>query len=92
MVSELKRPHFYKPNVLAMLNTLFPPSVKELPNDKIDKSVLHKHRAHLYRCILEREKHGPRGTRSFRRISYEARNEAQLARNTIQPRAILRAS
>jgi hypothetical protein len=56
MISELQCPKFYKPNVLAMLNTLFPPCVKELPNDKIDKTVLHKHRAHLYRYILEVEK------------------------------------
>ena len=58
MISELQCTTFYKPNLLAMLNTLFPPCVKELPNDRIDKSVLHKHRAHIFQYILAVEKHG----------------------------------
>lgn len=61
MVHELNQPSFYKPNVLAMLNTLFPPSIEELPNSRIPASVLHKHRASLYHYMLavESGKHQP---------------------------------
>ena len=59
MINELHCKPFYKPNVLALLNTLFPPSVKELPNDKIDKTILYKYRAHFYHYTLEVEKRGP---------------------------------
>lgn len=52
MVNELRQPHFYKPNVLAMLNTLFPPSMGEPPKGQALQSVLHRHRASLYHIIL----------------------------------------
>ena len=59
MINELQCKSFYKPNVLALLNTLFPPCIRELPNDKIDKGVLHKYRGHFYHYILAVEKQGP---------------------------------
>ncbi|QSZ33426.1 hypothetical protein DSL72_004994 [Monilinia vaccinii-corymbosi] len=57
MLHELKTEPFYKPNVLAMLNTLYPPCIKELPNDLIDLDKLRQHRAKFYNFITQVE-HG----------------------------------
>lgn len=51
MVHELKSEPFYKPNVLAMLNTLFPPNMKDLPNERIDVKALQKYRTTFYQYI-----------------------------------------
>jgi hypothetical protein len=59
MVNELQSQPFYKPNVLAMLNTLFPPSVKVLPNERISARVLHQHRATFYQYLVAVERNGP---------------------------------
>src|SRR4051794_29788600 len=58
MIHELKSEPFYKPNVLAMLNTLFPPSMKYMPNDKVDIRTLQKYRATFYKYILTVDKEG----------------------------------
>ncbi|EPE24971.1 hypothetical protein GLAREA_11552 [Glarea lozoyensis ATCC 20868] len=58
MIYELKSEPFYKPNVLAMLNTLFPPSMKDMPNDKVDIRTLEKYRATFYKYILTVDKEG----------------------------------
>jgi len=58
MVAELKSVPFYKPNVLAMLNTLFPPNVQELPNDRIVPKVLNQYRSTFYRYITAVEVNG----------------------------------
>ncbi|KAG9229977.1 hypothetical protein BJ875DRAFT_357085, partial [Amylocarpus encephaloides] len=58
MVHELQSEPFYKPNVLAMLNTLFPPSMKEMPNDKVDIKTLNKYRTTFYHYILAVESKG----------------------------------
>jgi hypothetical protein len=65
MVAELKSVPFYKPNVLAMLNTLFPPSIRELPNDRILPKVLHQYRSTFYRYITAVEVNGPGVMRLF---------------------------
>ena len=65
MIHTLKSEYFYKSDVLAMLNTLFPPSVRELPNDRINPKVLHKHRATFYRYIMAVEANGPKVMDSF---------------------------
>ncbi|TAQ86752.1 hypothetical protein B7494_g4913 [Chlorociboria aeruginascens] len=52
MVNELSCEPFYKPNVVAMLNTLFPPSIRELPNEKVTVESLHKYRSSLYRYLV----------------------------------------
>ena len=65
MVAELKFTPFYKPNVLAMLNTLFPPAVKELPNDRIQPKVLHQYRSSFYRYITAVEANGPSVMKAF---------------------------
>jgi hypothetical protein len=65
MVAELKSTPFYKPNVLAMLNTLFPPAVKELPNDRIQPKVLHQYRSSFYRYITAVEANGPSVMKAF---------------------------
>ncbi|KAL3419733.1 hypothetical protein PVAG01_08231 [Phlyctema vagabunda] len=51
MVNDLQSEPYYKPNALAMLNTLFPPSIQELPNDRISVKALHKYRSTFYRYI-----------------------------------------
>ncbi|KAA8566188.1 hypothetical protein EYC84_008790 [Monilinia fructicola] len=56
MLHELKTKPFYKPNVLAMLNTLYPPCIKELPNSLIDLDKLRKHRAKFYNFVIEVER------------------------------------
>jgi hypothetical protein len=58
MVNELQSEPFYKPNLLAMLNTLFPPSMKDMPNDKVNIATLQKHRATFYKYILAVEQQG----------------------------------
>lgn len=58
MAHELQSTPFYKPNVLAMLNTLFPPAMKEMPNDKVDIKALNKYRATFYHHILAVEARG----------------------------------
>jgi hypothetical protein len=65
MIHTLKSEHFYKSDVLAMLNTLFPPGVRELPNDRINPKVLHKHRSTFYRYIMAVEANGPKIMDSF---------------------------
>ena len=65
MVNELQGTPFYKPHILAMLNTLFPPSVKELPNDRISPMVLHRYRANFYRYALAVEANGPSALKPF---------------------------
>ncbi|KAH8661531.1 hypothetical protein BGZ60DRAFT_530482 [Tricladium varicosporioides] len=58
MVHELQATPFYKPNVLAMLNTLFPPSLKEMPNDRIDIKALHRYRTTFFEYITQVEAKG----------------------------------
>jgi hypothetical protein len=58
MVKELRSEPFYKPNVIAMLNTLFPPVIKELPSLRISDKVLHKHRNAFYRYLVSIEVDG----------------------------------
>ncbi|CAG8954984.1 hypothetical protein HYFRA_00008673, partial [Hymenoscyphus fraxineus] len=58
MAHELQSTPFYKPNVLAMLNTLFPPAMKEMPNDKVDIKTINKYRATFYHHILAVEAKG----------------------------------
>ncbi|KAH6677376.1 hypothetical protein B0J14DRAFT_341158 [Halenospora varia] len=58
MVHELQATPFYKPNVLAMLNTLFPPSMKEMPNDRIDIKALHRYRTTFFEYITQVEAKG----------------------------------
>jgi hypothetical protein len=58
MIYELKSEPLYKPNVLAMLNTLFPPSMRHMPNEKVDIKTLQKYRAIFYRYILTVDKEG----------------------------------
>ncbi|TGO43202.1 hypothetical protein BHYA_0002g00060 [Botrytis hyacinthi] len=53
MLHELKARPFYKPNALAMLNTLYPPCIRDLPNDRIDRDKLRKHRAKFYNLIIQ---------------------------------------
>ena len=67
MVYELKSTPFYKPQVLAMLNTLFPPIVKELPNDRIQPKVLHQYRNSFYRYMTAVEANGPSVMEAFER-------------------------
>ena len=68
MTSELQSEPFYKPNVLAMLNTLFPPSMKDMPNDKVDIRTLQKHRATFYKHILTVEQQGTGVVQDFVKI------------------------
>ncbi|CAD6443108.1 ef576bc7-2172-4d41-97de-92937d1cfbe6 [Sclerotinia trifoliorum] len=53
MLHELKTLPFYKPNVIAMLNTLYPPCIRELPNNRIDPEKLRKHRSKFYNLMVE---------------------------------------
>src|SRR5438270_11124001 len=55
MIKELRAEPFYKPNVIAMLNTLFPLVIKELPSVRISKQVLHKYRNTFYRYAVSVE-------------------------------------
>ena len=57
MVHELQTPHFVKENVLAMLNTLFPPSLQRLPR-RIPSKVFHLLRATFYRYLVLIEANG----------------------------------
>ncbi|KAB8293355.1 hypothetical protein EYC80_007677 [Monilinia laxa] len=65
MLHELKTKPFYKPNVLAMLNTLYPPCIKELPNNLIDLDKLRKHRAKFYNFVIEVEHKGTSVLKDF---------------------------
>ena len=59
MTSILLSKHFYKQEALAVLNTLFPPAIQELPNSKINPKVLYQQRAIFYRYILDVASNGP---------------------------------
>lgn len=65
IVAELKSEPFYKPNVLAMLNTLFPPTVGELPNDRIQPKVMNQYRSSFYRYITAVETNGSSVMKAF---------------------------
>ncbi len=58
MAKELLSEPFYKPNVIAMLNTLFPPVIKGLPSLRITEKALHQHRNCFYRHIVFIEENG----------------------------------
>jgi hypothetical protein len=58
MVTELHSGTFYKPDLLALLNTLFPPSKTALPNDSINPNSLAKYRNVFYRYIRAVEANG----------------------------------
>jgi hypothetical protein len=57
MVHELQAKYFVKERVLAMLNTLFPPSAQGLP-DRIPPKVLHLFRNTFYRYLVSIETNG----------------------------------
>ncbi|KAF5876410.1 uncharacterized protein Bfra_002814 [Botrytis fragariae] len=65
MLHELKAHPFYKPNALAMLNTLYPPCIRDLPNDRIDRDKLRKHRAKFYNLIIQVTCEGIEALREF---------------------------
>lgn len=65
MVHELQSEPFYKPNALAMLNTLFPPNTKDVPNDQIDVKALERCRATFYKHILTVEARGTGVVKDF---------------------------
>ena len=58
MLKELRAEPFYKPNAIAMLNTLFPPVIKYLPSLRISKQVLYKYRNTFYRYVVSVENNG----------------------------------
>src|SRR4051812_3862446 len=61
MVMELKSTPFYKPNAIAMLNTLFPPSIQHVLSAKINIEKMYRYRAEFYESIGIVEKIGSRG-------------------------------
>ncbi|TGO23025.1 hypothetical protein BPAE_0146g00030 [Botrytis paeoniae] len=65
MLHELKAHPFYKPNALAMLNTLYPPCIRDLPNDRIDRVKLRKHRAKFYNLIIQVTRGGIEALKEF---------------------------
>ncbi|KAF7883950.1 hypothetical protein EAF00_011262 [Botryotinia globosa] len=65
MLHELKAHPFYKPNALAMLNTLYPPCIRDLPNDRIDREKLRKHRAKFYNLIIQVTHEGIEALKEF---------------------------
>jgi hypothetical protein len=58
MVRVLQSEPFYKPNVLAMLNTLFPPTLRTTPSKRISLKDMHKWRAKFYSYIAAVERDG----------------------------------
>src|SRR4051812_29527910 len=58
MIHELRAEYFVKDNVLAMLNTLFPPSARGIP-DRIPPKVLHLFRNTFYGHLVSVQAHGP---------------------------------
>jgi hypothetical protein len=80
MVHELRVTPFYRPNTLAMLNTLFPPSIRDLPNHLVNLRMMSKYRATFYEYVgaVGREgsrvldpfveKMGPGGTHSWESV------------------------
>ncbi|PMD16726.1 hypothetical protein NA56DRAFT_545259, partial [Hyaloscypha hepaticicola] len=77
MISELKSDHFHKPSVLALLNTLFPPTATVLPNNRIPPKVLNQYRSSLYRYITAVEANGPSVMKAF-----EAKLQAESNRHS----------
>ncbi|TGO44747.1 hypothetical protein BOTNAR_0752g00010 [Botryotinia narcissicola] len=65
MLHELKAHPFYKPNALAMLNTLYPPCIRDLPNGRIDRDKLRKHRAKFYNLIVQVTHEGIEALKEF---------------------------
>ncbi|KAM3154225.1 hypothetical protein ABEW05_005364 [Botrytis cinerea] len=65
MLHELKAHPFYKPNALAMLNTLYPPCIRDLPNDRIDRDKLRNHRAKFYNLIIHVTHEGTGALKDF---------------------------
>ncbi|KAH7383019.1 hypothetical protein BKA64DRAFT_761139 [Cadophora sp. MPI-SDFR-AT-0126] len=59
MTSILLSKQFYKQEALAMLNTLFPPAIQELPTSKINPKILYQQRAIFYRYVLDVAANGP---------------------------------
>lgn len=60
MVKELQAVPFYKPNILALLNTLFPPNVQQMPNHLVTPPMLTKYRSTFYEYVGAIDRDGSR--------------------------------
>ncbi|KAE8446785.1 hypothetical protein EG329_011690 [Mollisiaceae sp. DMI_Dod_QoI] len=95
MINELKQPRLSRKEVLAMLNTLYPPVILSVPNDEISIKQLQLHRQIIYGWILEVEEKGPgeiiaveeavfRGKHSWRKVTLSLENYLKHAHIHIQ--------
>ncbi|KAL2063978.1 hypothetical protein VTL71DRAFT_4472 [Oculimacula yallundae] len=67
MTSILLATTFNKADALAMLNTLFPPALPDLPNAKINPKVLYQQRAIFYRYTIDVGENGPGVMNDFKK-------------------------
>ncbi|KUJ14905.1 uncharacterized protein LY89DRAFT_735965 [Mollisia scopiformis] len=94
MINELKQPWLSRQEILAMLNTLYPPVILSVPSDQISIKQLHWHRKVIFGWILAVEKDGPeailgiedsllKGKHSWRKITLSLENYLKHAKNQI---------
>ncbi len=84
MLQQLKTIPFDKTSALAMLNTLFPPGVKDLPNDRIIPKFMEQQRNTFFQYIsvLEKSTSGSQLVKEFEKklLSSENRHNYQSVR------------
>lgn len=86
MTSILLAKDFNKPDALAMLNTLFPPAIQDLPNPKINPKILFQQRAIFYRYTIDVDENGPAIMKEFKRnlSQYDNRHCWPAVRGTLE--------
>ncbi|KAH7369628.1 hypothetical protein BKA65DRAFT_355083, partial [Rhexocercosporidium sp. MPI-PUGE-AT-0058] len=86
MISILLSRDFNKADALAMLNTLFPPAIQDLPNFKINPKVLFQQRAIFYRYTIDVEANGPAIMKEFKHhiSQYDNRHRWPAVRGTLE--------
>ncbi|KAG4428153.1 hypothetical protein IFR05_016363, partial [Cadophora sp. M221] len=86
MTSILLSNDFNKPDALAMLNTLFPPAIQDLPNPKINPKILFQQRAIFYRYTIDVDENGPTIMNEFKRhlSQYDNRHCWPAVRGTLE--------
>ncbi|KAI9816555.1 MAG: hypothetical protein M1827_001687 [Pycnora praestabilis] len=60
LINEMSLLPFSKPNCIAMLNTLYPPSTATQPTPQLTSTILHSQRQGFFRYIQGVEKNGPK--------------------------------
>ncbi|KAF8853565.1 hypothetical protein BDZ45DRAFT_76242 [Acephala macrosclerotiorum] len=84
MIDELKSPHFSRKEILAKLNTLYPPVTLSVPSDEISIKQLQWHRKIIFGWILAVEKEGPQKIIEVEEIMFKGKHSWHNVTHSLQ--------